>query len=157
MIMPNKKKQKKGFVEDKMFMTIWHGVVGISYGIVIIFVAINIAASQHVPRVFFDLADGKKDAIVEFLTQAKEVPQFENLFPEVHSVLLQNSEAVYKDSNNRQDQIESLLSLLKSNPESPEVLYSLHLLYSAEKNTELSQMYLQQARAIDPLIGRSSQ
>lgn len=155
--MPNKKKQKRGVVEDKVFMTIWNGVVGISYGIVTIFVAINIAASQHMPRVFFDLADGKKDAIVEFLTRAQEVPQFENLFPEVQSVLLQNSEAVYKDANSRQNQIGSLLSLLESNPESPEVLYSLHLLYSAEKNTERANSYLQKALALDPLIDRSSQ
>jgi len=152
--MASKKKKKQSFQENSHIAFLKNIIRVIVYTMLFIFVTANIAASQYMPKIFFDLANGKKDALVQMVTQANDMPQFENLLSEMKNLLIENSTEIQKESNVRKEQIESLHVLLESNPESPEVLFALHLLYLAEKDTVQAGKYLQQARMIDPQIGR---
>lgn len=148
-----KNKQKRTFVNEKLLTFIQTSVMIITYCVIIIFLMVNIASSQNIPQVFFDTANGKEQAIVQMFQKAAETSQFPMILPEVKGVLSMHSKEVYKDAYDRNTQITTLQKLLKSNPESPEILYSLYLLYEAEKDTKRADSYLQQARRIDPNIG----
>lgn len=151
--MPSKKKKKHTFKDNALIILICNTAVIITYGIIVIFMVINIVGSQYVPSIFYDLINGKREALVEIFMRAKNVSQFHILLPEVEQTFSKHSKEVYKESSDRKAQIHSLMTILELNSESPEILYSLHLLYQAEKDIERADMYLQRARMFDPQIG----
>jgi len=148
-----KKKKKQEQADDKLLAFLKTAAMIIVYSISLLFIVVNIWSSQHVPQLFFDLANDDEKSVVELLTKAKDTKQYKYLFPEVQQVISKNSEAIYKESNDRSVQIQTLRALLELNPESPEILYSLHVLYRADKDMVNAAIYLQKARMIDPQIG----
>ena len=148
-----KKKKKQDLADDKLIAFFKTSAMIIIYGSALLFIVINIWSSQHVPQLFFDLANDDEKSVVELLTKAKDTKQYKYLLPEVEEVISKNSEAIYKESNDRSVQIQTLRALLELNPESPEILYSLHVLYRADKDMVNAAIYLQKARMIDPQIG----
>jgi|GEM_PF-1316102 len=149
-----KRKKKQKLVDEKLIVFLQTSVKIIAFGAVALFVVMNVWSSQYVPQLFFDLANGGEKSIVQVLIKAKDVPQFEDLFPEIRQVVADNVDAIYKESNDRSVQIKKLEALLQSNPESPEILYALHILYKANKDAVRADVYLQRARMIDPQIGQ---
>jgi len=149
-----KKKKKKEELRYEQFMVLFRTTASVIIGtVLLLFVIANSMSAQYMPKIFFDLANDSEKSIVELLIKAKDIEQFKYLFPEVRHVIAKNSEAIYKESNDRSAQIQTLLTLLQSNPESPEILYALHILYQADKDMVNADMYLQKARLIDPQIG----
>ncbi len=149
-----KKKKKKDELRLEQFMALFRTTTNVIIGtVLLLFVIANSMSAQYMPKIFFDLANDNEKSIVELLMKAKDAQQFKYLFPEVRGVIAKNSEAIYKESNDRSAQIQTLLALLQSNPESPEILYALHILYEAEKDKVNADVYLQKARLIDPQIG----
>jgi len=149
-----KKKKKKEELRSEQPMTFFRTATNVIIGTaLLLFVIVNSMSAQYMPKIFFDLANDNEKSIVELLIKAKDTEQFNYLFPEVRGVIAKNSESIYKESNDRSAQIQTLLALLQSNPESPEILYALHILYQADKDRVTADIYLQKARLIDPQIG----
>ncbi len=105
------------------------------------------------PEMYFALAKHQEGSFVEFVQKARRIDAFWELFPQVKDLMVAHADEIFADTTSRRGQIDVLKTTLTANPQSPEILYSLHLLYHSEGQEVLSQEYLQKARDLDPMIG----
>ena len=118
----------------------------------ILFVAGNIIASQIPGQLFGLISEGDKKALVYFFQQARKLPQFSTLYPEIKEIYLSLENEILKEERQQQQVINKLEGLLKKNPHSRDVLYALSLLYKRQGQGEKALEYLEKARAIDPAV-----
>jgi len=147
-------KKKKKIKKDPLLRVIEVSILIFVYLLLLIFLGMNIFYSLYIPNIFFATTTKSKSAILSFISQTKDLAQFQKIYPEIKSTFKSNSNVINSQSKSRREQIAKLENLLSINPDSPELLYGLHLLYDADGNATLSDDYLARARAIDPLIGR---
>lgn len=129
-------------------------MLSVFYLVLLLFLSISIFSSQYIPDIFFATVGNQQSKILSFLAKTKDLPRFQALYPEVKVMLSQNTQVINKEAKTRHDQIVKLENLLTVNPDAPEVLYGLYLLYEADGNITAANTYLQRARAIDPVIGK---
>ena len=119
----------------------------------VMFVIVNVMASQLVPSLFERIVNGEENAIISFYT----ISRGNDLHYEIFNYVT-TDETMYADDlssahRNRQELIVYYESLLQSNPYARDVLYALSILYSQEENTIQADYYMSQARVVDPAIG----
>lgn len=133
---------------------ITHIALSVLYSALFLLLIINIIFSQQVATVSAPLLKQHEDAVIPFLKQAKETQNFTMIYPEITQLFENNKDEIFKDEIQRKALIEKLEVMLQQNPQSRDVLYSLYLLYDKNGHTEQAQKYLQEAKNIDPGVGR---
>ena len=125
------------------------------YGLLFFFLILNVVFSQDIPALYFQLTQDNSNALTEFMKQAKEIPTFRAMLPEIKQAFAEREPAIYAEERARLDMIAKLEEALKQNPNSSEILYSLYLLYDRGGYVEKANVYLQRARSIDPQLGNA--
>lgn len=147
--------EKKISVPDVTTVRKWTkhiaGVTG--YGLLFFFLILNIIFSQDVPYLYIQLTQDNDSALTEFMKQAKEVPTFRGMLPEIKQAFAEREPAIYAEERARLALIVKLEEALKQNPQSSDILYSLYLLYERGGYVEQANGYLERARTIDPQLG----
>ena len=148
---------KKSSVPDVEKVRKWtlHIASVSGYGLIFFFLILNIIFSQDIPLLYFQLAQENGNALTEFMKQAKEIPAFRTILPEIKQAFSEREPSIYAEERSRLAMIVKLEEALKQNPQSSEILYSLYLLYDRGGYVEQANMYLERARSIDPLLGQS--
>ncbi|MBP7967748.1 hypothetical protein KAZ66_05785 [Candidatus Woesebacteria bacterium] len=146
---------KKNTAPDVETVKKWmrHIVVVTGYGLLFFFLILNVVFSQDIPSLYFQLTQDNSNALTDFMKQAKEVPAFRNLLPEIKQAFSEREPAIYAEERARLSLITKLETALKKNPQSSEILYSLYLLYDRGGYVEQANQYLERARSIDPQLG----
>lgn len=125
------------------------------YGLIFFFLILNIIFSQDIPLLYFQLTQDNGNALTEFMKQAKEIPAFRTILPEIKQAFSEREPSIYAEERARLAMIVKLEDALKQNPKSSEILYSLYLLYDRGGYVEQATIYLERARSIDPQLGQS--
>ncbi len=133
---------------------------GITTGVLILYLALNIVASASISPVYFHLVNSlqggsvkKYESVVEFLKSVRTTPVFTEelaFYRAQYGTRVQD--AVYANDKKRRATIGILEQLLQKNPRSPQVLYRLSLLYTEDGNVKKAQDYLEKAKELDPGI-----
>jgi len=130
----------------------WNSLLVMAYGVLLLLLIVNIYASTQMPDIFYGLNNKDPQAVVDFFKRVSKAPQFTQLFPEIKHTLLKHRKDIYKESDERREQIASLEKILEINPQSRDVLYSLYLLHESNGNTATALHYWEQAQLIDPQV-----
>jgi tetratricopeptide (TPR) repeat protein len=131
-----------------------HFGLSVWYGVLFLFLAMNILFSQLVPQEYFQLWTEDKSSVIEFFKRARTLPAFQELFPENKNLFAQYEGDIYADERHTRDLIEKLEAALIVTPKSRDVLYSLSVLYEKNGDASKASEYLRRAREIDPEVGR---
>lgn len=129
---------------------------GIVYALVALgcfLVIANIIASQQLPALFYSFIDGGRDAVASYLSHIKTLPLFQKemvRYKNEFGVSLE--EDVFREDVQRKKEIRAIEAELKKQPKSPDLLYSLALLYKEDRNNEMAALYLEKAKELDPTI-----
>ncbi len=123
--------------------------------IFLIFLVLNIAASQFLPTSYFSFIEGDRESAVSLLKAVKLLPEFPTLADRQRKIYgnIIDTE-LFTTEKNREVRIFQLEQLRAKYPKSRDILYGLYLLYNDEGAVEKAQKYLQQAQAIDPMVGK---
>ncbi len=128
--------------------------VGVTFFVVLFgLLAANILSSQIMSSLYFGLVNDDQSAIVRYLKLIRSTPSFPKeaiKFDAIHGKPL--SSMIFQEENQRNNEIKILEQLLKDNPDSRDILYSLYLVYSQKGDALMSQKYLRQVKAIDPSL-----
>ncbi len=145
---------KKSIVSDVAAVRKWmrHIVVVIGYGFLFFFLVLNILFSQDVPYLYFQLTQDNESALTDFMKKAKEIPTFRGMLPEIKQAFAEREPAIYAEERARLALIGQLEEALEKSPKSPEILYSLYLLYERGGYVEQANQYFERARRIDPML-----
>lgn len=123
--------------------------------IFLIFLVLNIAASQFLPTSYFTFVEGDKASAVQLLKAVKFLPEFTTLIDRQRQIYGSNLDnELFSTEINREEKIMRLEQLAQQYPKSRDILYGLYLLYNDEGNAGKATAYLQRAKAIDPSIGK---
>ncbi|HRN69985.1 MAG TPA: hypothetical protein PLS49_02260 [Candidatus Woesebacteria bacterium] len=133
---------------------ILHILFSVLYGGLFLFLVINIVFSQQIAPLLMPFMSQDTPSVVRFLKQAKEIPDFRILYPEITHLFDSHKNEVFQDELQRKELIGKLEVMLQQNPQSRDVLYSLYLLHEKNGDVAKAQQYLQQAKNIDPGVGR---
>ncbi|MCS7093463.1 MAG: hypothetical protein NZL96_03535 [Patescibacteria group bacterium] len=119
-----------------------------------LFLVANVIASQSVNNLIIDLVKLDEEAIIRFLKKIKT--QDEYFFSQLayFENLTQKSlrEIVFEEETNLEKTRQRLESALEKNPNSPEVLYALSLIYQKKENHQKANEYREKAKNFDPKI-----
>lgn len=119
----------------------------------VLFVGLNIFYSQTFPTIMDNVFNGKERAVVDYLRRTKNEVFFQEdmlFFQEKIGGALVGE--VNRDQQLIDRSIVSLLLLRDKQRKNPEILYNLHLLYQEKGAEKMSDLYLRQAKQIDPTI-----
>jgi len=150
-----KKSKKHSKKQDPFLQAIFNTSIIVGSTALVMYVVVNIMASQLFPPLFEQIIDGKKNAMRTFYAIARRNNLKYELFDYVSTDEAQYVNDLYSKHRNRQELISYYESVLQSNPYARDVLYALAILYQQEKNTARSEYYMRQARMIDPGIEHS--
>lgn len=133
---------------------VFYGLKGACAGVIMIGLIGNIVGSQLIPSSYFAFVQEDKTAAVELLRAMKLRPEFPTLAGIQRSIYGPSiDQELFAEERGREERINELEELLKSNPKSRDVLYALSVLYKEKKDMSRSDAYLKRAREIDPLVG----
>ncbi len=121
--------------------------------LLLIFLLLNIVTSQTVSSLYYEIINDKEAPVASFLKKIRFLPEFANIFKmnkNIYGPSLAND--VFQDQKQRQDLIKKFEQALSQNPQSPEALYNLSLLYRKEGDPIKANDYLNRAKEIDPLL-----
>lgn len=121
--------------------------------VMLIFIFLNIFASQKISPIYFQLINNNRQATVSFLKKINHHPQFAfflktNINNFDH--FLENE--VFSEQKIKEEKVAQLEALLKKNPKSRDVIYKLYLLNKDLGNNQPAEKYLKIAKEIDPNI-----
>lgn len=132
-----------------------YSLKGAFAGLILIGLIGNIVGSQLIPSSYFAFVREDKSAVLDLLKAMKLQPEFPSLAGIQRSIYGPSiDEELFAEERRREERINELEELLKSNPKSRDVLYALSVLYTEKKDLNRSNIYLKRAREIDPLVGR---
>ncbi len=151
--MSDKKKEVSRAVTVKKWLQ--HIAAATGYGVLFFFLILNVIFSQDVPLLYFQLTQDNDSALTEFMKQAKEIPSFRSMLPEIKQAFAEREPAIYAEERTRLEMIGKLEEALKLNENSSEILYSLYLLYDRGGYVEQASAYLERAQRIDPQLGNA--
>lgn len=148
-----KKKEKHKKKQDPFIQALVNTSIILASTVLVMFIVVNIMASQLFPSLFERIISGEENAIISFYAISRDNGLNYKVFNSV-----ENEETMYADDlssahRNRQELIVYYESLLQSNPYARDVLYALSILYNQEENIPQADYYMNQARMIDPTIG----
>ncbi len=139
---------KKHFVK-----TLRKRSVVLGYCILFLFLAANVALSQIISPLYFQLSQPNQQLIVEFLKAAKPLPLFkEKLILYKNMYGSEVEEEVFADDKQREALINQLEQILLGNPSQKDILYSLYLLYSDKGDLNTAAAYFKLAKEVDPTL-----
>ncbi len=146
-----------------------------------LFLLLNIVSSQTVSKLFFDFSTGKREAALEFLKRIQKEAYFPRFYSGVAGFFQENLEdEVFSETRKRQRKIKELAEILKQNPKARDALFSLYIelrpvvgfallpgfsarsrrrerhlwpIICSEGETKTADIYLRQAKEIDPAFG----
>jgi len=122
--------------------------------VLLMFVAINIYASQSHPQLLFDLVNKPEEHItLTFLDQiekTKSYSQQKTYFTSVYGADFKTT--VEKDQIKRNTEIEALKQALSKNSKSRDILLRLAILSYTNKDEAQAKSYYAQAKMIDPAV-----
>lgn len=125
------------------------------YAFLFLLLVLNIAASQFLPTSYFSFVEGDRSSAIALLKAVKFLPEFTVLADRQRQIYGADIDReLFTTEKNRAIKILHLQQLLSQYPRSRDILYGLSVLYADEGNTQKSEMYLKQAQAIDPMIGK---
>ncbi len=111
------------------------------------FLLANIIFSQNLSEIFFGLVNFEKKSVINFLEKIRQEKNFFSQLKFYENIYGKEiKDQVFQKENEKKQMIKKLEQVLKKNPKSRDILYSIFLLTNDEK-------YLQQAKAVDPEIG----
>lgn len=117
----------------------------------LIFLLLNILASQTIDSSYFNLINNDKNAVINFLKKIKPLPEFKNLLITNQNIFDNSLEKdVFSEDLARKTMINNFEQLLNKNPSSRDILYSLFLLYNASGDKIKTREYFNKVQKIDP-------
>ena len=117
------------------------------------FLGINIFFSQNIHPLFLKVINFDYQAAVTFLKKIKKTPYFSQELSKFKKIYGEKIvKEVFHDDIELDKKIKKYQSLLRINPNSPDLFYNLYLLYKKKGNEKLAQEYLKKAKEIDPWI-----
>ena len=122
--------------------------------VLLLFLVLNIAASQFLPGAYFSFVEGDRASAVLLLKAVKLLPEFPILAQRQRQIYGESIDSeLYITEKNRKQNIIRLEQIRTRYPKSRDVLLGLYLLYNEEGDAAKARMYLEQAQAIDPAAG----
>lgn len=121
-------------------------------GILIVFLMINIVASQMVNDLYLRFVQEDEAAEVAFFKIARDLPEFQEVMPYTAGTYRELSDEINQDNVTRLEQIKELEILLEQNPNARDVLYAISQLYEQSGETGKAAEYLKRAQEIDPSL-----
>lgn len=118
-------------------------------GLLLMFLLLNIASSQTVSPLYFELIKRNQQAAVSLLQQIKPLSGF-NYYKNLFDLTVQKQFLL--EEARRNAEIQRLEGLLVKNPYSRDLLYNLYLIYDQAGNEPKAQEYLKRAQEVDPII-----
>jgi len=128
-------------------------ILGLGIIFLLLFLVFNVVSSQIISPLYFSYMIGGKSATVSFLQKIKEtkyyMDELKNGVAQYGNTL---EKEIDKEEYERNTKINKLEQLLKKNPQSRDVLYSLFLLYHEGGDDSTAQKYLLRVKIVDPSI-----
>jgi hypothetical protein len=116
-----------------------------------IFLILNIAASQTISPVYFNLVEGGRKNAVVFLQKIRGLPMFKNELKNQQKIYGETIiDDVFEEENVAKERIKNFERTLEKNVYSRDILYSLYLLHKQKGDDLTAEKYLRQVREIDP-------
>jgi len=118
-------------------------------GLLLMFLLINIASSQSISPLYFDLVGKDPEAALSFLQQIKLRPDFNDY---KSSFSLDVQKQFILEEVRQTAEVKRLEGLLQKNASARDVLYDLSRIYNQAGNYVKAKEYLIRAKDVDPLI-----
>lgn len=150
---PKKASKKKHVVEHTKPSFVMNLLSKCTLIVLMLFLSVNIVASQMVHPLYEGVIEGKQTALVTFFKIAKDLAAFQPVKPEMQESYMTLADEIDKDDITRQEKIRKLEGLLQKYPKSRDLLYAISLLYRDSGNPIKADEYLMKAREIDPAVG----
>ncbi len=133
---------------------------GVVFGLLVgflIFVIININASQQISPLYFRLIKEDKNSTITFLSTISHLPVFP-YFLRINQSIFGESlvNDITSEKKTIRNQIKILEQALKSNPSARDVLIQLSRLYYKLEDKSSAEHYLQRAWSVDPEIKKNT-
>jgi hypothetical protein len=117
------------------------------------FLFINIYYSQIINPLYFELINEDRKTGVEFLKKTIRLPEFDFIFKMAknnYGNSLENE--VFWQKKGRENEINKLERMLKTNQKAKDVLYGLYLENKFDGNEAKANEWLSKTRAVDPSL-----
>jgi len=118
-------------------------------GLLLMFLLLNIASSQSISPLYFDLVKKDTDSTVAFLQHIKQLPDFKS-YKDLFNLDIQKQFAA--EETDQIAEIRRFEGLLEKNPFARDVLSTLSFLHNQAGNKNKAQEYLKKAQKIDPNV-----
>lgn len=125
---------------------------GIVMVMAILFLSVNIAASQIIHPLYSKLVNDDPQAWVTFFKITRYEPQAQDYLVDVQGKYQALQEEINADNSTRLEMIARLEELLVANPKARDVLFAISTLYKDSGDKEKAAEYLQRAQEVDPMI-----
>ncbi|MFW5703520.1 MAG: hypothetical protein ACOCXQ_01675 [Patescibacteria group bacterium] len=122
--------------------------------IVLLYVLLNVIASQQVNPLYSRFVREEVEAEVAFYAVVKDLPEFRELYPLVDDQYRQLEAEIVKDDITRKQQIENLETYLEQNPNARDIYVAIAQLYRQGGDIEMAADYMDRARKIDPGVDK---
>lgn len=117
----------------------------------VLFLILNIVASQSVSPIYFSLVNGGRDATASYLIKISPLPLFDTELKKGKGVFGDGIEDdVFGEEIRQNNKIKNLEQTIDRNSYSRDILYSLYLLYDEKGDKTQAEEYLKRVREIDP-------
>lgn len=126
--------------------------LGVIMTIAILYLSVNIYASQMIHPIYGKMVNDDTGAWVSFFKIIRSNEKTKPYLQEVQGKYRELQEEINKDNSTRLEMIERLEETLALNPQSREVLYAIATLYKESGNDEKASEYLERARKVDPSL-----
>lgn len=121
----------------------------------LLYLSVNIAVSQMISPLYFQMTKDERSAVVPFLVSVKPQSVFGQRLATYKRLYGEGIEQeVFEEETRRNALITSQLEILKRNPRSKEALYNLYLLYKDRGDSAAADAYLKRAQEIDPTVAQ---
>jgi tetratricopeptide (TPR) repeat protein len=118
-----------------------------------VFLLLNTFFSQTISPLYTQLVAENKQSAVIYLQKIRKLPVFDRELEKYKSIYGEGiEEEVFRPELEKNAKIRNLTLALEKNSKSRDILYTLYLFYREKGDEKNAQIYLQQAKEIDPNI-----
>lgn len=143
----------RAYLKKHVAKTLKKRVSILAYGVLLVYLGLNLGASQIVSPLYFQMLSGEKESYISFLTAIKTLPEFDQKLILYKNLFGSDVEAkVFAQDNERDALIKKLERFIEKGPNQRDILYSLYLLYLDKGDLNRADVYLKKAKDVDPTI-----
>ena len=120
---------------------------------ILLYLVLNIVASQWISPLYSGLVDEQKTSIVPYLRKIVSLPDYKSEFVRYEISFGKTLiDEVTQEKRAREQLLQKLDQILYLSPQSRDVLYRLFLLYKEQGDNIKAQNYFKRAKEVDPLL-----